>query len=57
MDMFHVMLGVGFNVSIAMFLYVALVGEIGQLRRDIGRLAKPNRPGRRRARPDPEGRP
>ena len=43
MDMFHIGSQVGFNIVIATFLYVALLHEIGQVRKDIRRLAKGKR--------------
>ena len=53
MDMTYIVSQVGFNIVIAMFLYVALVHEIGQVRKDIHRLAKRKRSGRRRSCSDP----
>ena len=53
MDMTYIVSQVGFNVAIAIFLYVALVLEIGQVRKDIRRLAKRKRSGRRRSSSDP----
>ena len=44
MDMFHIGSQVGFNIAIAMFLYVALAHEIGQVRKDIRRLPKRSAP-------------
>ena len=37
----------GFNVAIAVLLYLALVHEVGQIRKDVRRLAKRNRSDRR----------
>ncbi len=54
MDMTYIVSQVGFNIVIAMFLYVALVHEIGQVRKDIHRLAKRKRSGRRRSCSDPQ---
>ena len=54
MDMFHIGSQVGFNIAIAMFLYVALSHEIGQVRKDTRRLAKRKRSGRRRSCSDPQ---
>ena len=39
MDMTYIVSQVAFNIVIAMFLYVALSLEIGQVRKDIRRLA------------------
>ena len=53
MDMTYIVSQVAFNIVIAIFLYVALSLEIGQVRKDIHRLAKRKRSGRRRSCSDP----
>ena len=53
MDMFHIGSQMSFNILIATFLYVVLRHEIGRVRKDIRRLAKRKRAGRRRSCSDP----
>lgn len=54
MDIFHIGSQVGFNISITLFLYVALSLQIGRVRKDIRRLAKRKRSGRRQSCSDPQ---
>ena len=54
MDTYDIFPLVGFNVVIAIVLYMALMLEIRGFRGDIRRFAKRKRSGRRRPRSEPD---